>query len=69
MHNYWALLFGVIPFLLAIHFLWKEVTLRKSRVRTTGVIVDVKREIVSGHEDTSCVTFWPLVRFMRLLAV
>lgn len=66
MHDYWPLLGGAFPFLVAIVFLRKQVILRKSGVRTTGVIVDVKREITTTSDDRGYgygINFRPIVQF------
>ena len=63
-HNWLFLLMGIFPLLVGIYVLHKEVTLRKGGVRTTGVIVGVKRENSTDSDGFSEATFRPIVQFV-----
>ena len=59
MHNYLFLIAGVFTFLMALFSLWKEVTMRRGGVRTTGVVVGVEQE-----NDGEGRLYRPLVQFV-----
>ena len=66
MHNFWLLLAGVFTFLVAIFVLWKEVTMRRFGVYTTGVIVGVRREVQWNGDGGRAVLYRPLVQFVTV---